>query len=765
MSATSSANTFVFSTSSITGVSSTTTQLSSTATPLFSVTPTSVTVSTSSSSLFRFLTTSTIIPSSQPSSPPFISTPIASTISTTATTVTTGTRANAVGPIAGGVLGSVGGVLLLLLVAMLIILFFCRVQKSKVPVHKEAIVDMYESSAQLEGYNKRNGDQNGEVSIHALGVPSISYEERCRLISMEEFPSHVKDLHHNANRKFEEEFSSVPAIPLGPYEVSKLPYNLPKNRFENIFPYDTSRVILAAIPGKEGSDYMNASYIDGYNKPDGYIAAQGPLSETVCDFWRMVWEKRLPTIVMLTELMEGGRSKCERYWPENINDNWDVGCNLRVCLIEQRPFAEYTVKILIVTNTSDSDAPSLRVTHYHFTVWPDHGVPADKTCMIQFIKRVRNTHPYKGPPLLVHCSAGVGRTGTFIVLDSMLERMKCERSLNVYEFVCEMRKKRILMVQTEMQYIFVHDALEEYITCGDTSVLVANMKITISRLGKGGFVDQFKLLDEVSYKPNAQSCNEGQAEHNQGKNRYPDKLPLNMTRIRLRPTGVKGADYINATFVDGYKARKACIATQGPLQSTVGDFWRMIWENQSRVIVMLCDPSEDGKESCYYWPREVGKHEVHGRLKVKLVSEDTAPKDYIIRKIELTADSNYLIPGVPDTVTVTQFHCTTWPENGKPTASCILKIIDVLVKAQISSGNRSITVMCNDGIGRTGAFIGIYAQLERIKTEGIADIFQYIKGARLQCPGLVSSVEQYIFCHEVIADYVGTFDNYANFKE
>ena len=202
------------------------------------------------------------------------------------------------------------------------------------------------------------------------------------------------------------------------------------------------------------------------------------------------------------------------------------------------------------------------MTHYHFTVWPDHGVPADKTCMIQFIKRVRNTHPYKGPPLLVHCSAGVGRTGTFIVLDSMLERMKCERSLNVYEFVCEMRKKRILMVQTEvemlfifsqpvmpaldfmqMQYIFVHDALEEYITCGDTSVLVANMKITICRLGKGGFVDQFKvrlnsrmvlvecillhcqLLDEVSYKPNAQSCNEGQAEHNQGKNRYPDKLP------------------------------------------------------------------------------------------------------------------------------------------------------------------------------------------------------------------------------------------------
>ena len=181
--------------------------------------------------------------------------------------------------------------------------------------------------------------------------------------------------------------------------------------------------------------------------------------------------------------------------------------------------SSHVMHICSFLQTSNPDAPSLRVTHYHFTVWPDHGVPADKTCMIQFIKRVRNTHPYKGPPVVVHCSAGVGRSGTFIVLDSMLERMKCERSLNVYEFVCEMRKKRVLMVQTEVkgnqkplfylvklwclfwsqiQYIFVHDALEEYITCGDTSVLVANMKITINRLGKGGFSEQFKVIFKFS---------------------------------------------------------------------------------------------------------------------------------------------------------------------------------------------------------------------------------------------------------------------------
>ena len=127
-----------------------------------------------------------------------------------------------------------------------------------------------------------------------------------------------------------------------------------------------------------------------------------------------------------------------------------VGHGFRI-LTKSSPLLSYMLNL----QTSNPDAPSLRVTHYHFTVWPDHGVPADKTCMIQFIKRVRNSHPYKGPPVVVHCSAGVGRSGTFIVLDSMLERMKCERSLNVYEFVCEMRKKRVLMVQTEVLPHFV----------------------------------------------------------------------------------------------------------------------------------------------------------------------------------------------------------------------------------------------------------------------------------------------------------------------
>ena len=101
--------------------------------------------------------------------------------------------------------------------------------------------------------------------------------------------------------------------------------------------------------------------------------------------------------------------------------------------------------------TSKPDVVPLKVTHFHFAAWPDHGVPADKTSLIHFIQRVRKSHAFEGPPLLVHCSAGVGRTGTFMVLDSMIQRMKAEKeTLNVYEFICHLRLKRPLMVQTEV---------------------------------------------------------------------------------------------------------------------------------------------------------------------------------------------------------------------------------------------------------------------------------------------------------------------------
>lgn len=646
----------------------------------------------------------------------------------------------------GGTLGFL--LLLLLLIGLFLVLRHGR--SGKINLENESKVSDIIELPQI---------QRANAKAHLQSVP------------ISDFPAHVRKLHEGANRGFEEEFGSISTAPLSPYEVSSLPHNIPKNRFENIYSYDSSRVLLKPIPNVEGSDYINASYVDGYGKHNCYIATQGPLPNTIVDFWRMMWDQKLPTIVMLTELIEGGKVKCERYWPEHVNESWDVGHDLRVTLLEQKPFVEYRLKILTVTNTSAPSSSPLRINHYHFTVWPDHGVPADKTSMIQFIKRVRNVHPFSDPaPLMIHCSAGVGRTGTFILLDSMLERMKRESSLNVYQMVCTIRKQRPLLVQADVQYTFIHDALDEYITCGDTSIPVNKMSEAITQLRgpKGdttGFKAFFKLLEEVSQSHASHSFTDAQAEYNVSKNRYSDKLPLNSTRVRLRTKATKGTDYINATYVDGYKLPKACIATQAPLASTTEDFWRMVSEVQSKVIIMLCDLTENGKESSYrYWPEAVGKIVEFGKLKVKLLHEEQTDDEYTLRKLEISSDNRGSMSGGTDTIVVTQFHYTHWPEDGKPSNNSVLKIMEALIKAQITTGNKPIIVMCNDGIGRTGAFISTYAQLERIKTEAISDVFQFIKSSRLQRPELVTNLEHYIFCHEVLDSYVKSFGDYSNFQ-
>jgi len=167
----------------------------------------------------------------------------------------------------------------------------------------------------------------------------------------------------------------------------------------------------------------------------------------------------------------------------------------------------------MIMQSEEPDSPPLEVTLFHYLAWPDHGVPTNAISMVNFIKRVRKTHPYNRQDLLlVHCSAGVGRTGTFITLDSMLERIKDEDNLNIYEFVSNLRKQRVLMVQTlvsselcvvqvmylrrcignishscmfissQSQYAFIHDALEEFIVCGETEIAAANMRISIGKL-------------------------------------------------------------------------------------------------------------------------------------------------------------------------------------------------------------------------------------------------------------------------------------------
>ncbi|XP_062381682.1 receptor-type tyrosine-protein phosphatase eta-like [Sardina pilchardus] len=281
-----------------------------------------------------------------------------------------------------------------------------------------------------------------------------------RAISVKKFPDHFSRLSRDENREFLVEylqFSTVGAD-LTQHEAT-LPDNKSKNRFTDILPYDCSRVKLSRRG--QNSDYINANFIPGYGgKKMEYIAAQGPLSSTVSDFWRMIWEQKSERIVMVTNCVESGKAKCDQYWPSSQCYYGD----LLITMTSERKDTNWTIRELIVKKEAKSE--ERRVKHFHFTAWPDHGVPNGTEELIQFRGLIRqhiDSSPSSGHTV-VHSSAGVGRTGTLIALDVLLQQMEREQAVDIAGFVHRMRRHRPRMVQTESQYIFLHQCIKDFLT-------------------------------------------------------------------------------------------------------------------------------------------------------------------------------------------------------------------------------------------------------------------------------------------------------------
>ncbi|XP_040511708.1 receptor-type tyrosine-protein phosphatase delta isoform X38 [Gallus gallus] len=571
-----------------------------------------------------------------------------------------------------------------------------------------------------------------------------------------ELADHIERLKANDNLKFSQEYESIDPGQQFTWEHSNLEVNKPKNRYANVIAYDHSRVLLSAIEGIPGSDYINANYIDGYRKQNAYIATQGALPETFGDFWRMMWEQRGATVVMMTKLEERSRVKCDQYWPSRGTETYGL---IQVTLLDTVELATYCVRTFALYKNGSSEKREVR--QFQFTAWPDHGVPEHPTPFLAFLRRVKTCNPPDAGPMVVHCSAGVGRTGCFIVIDAMLERIKHEKTVDIYGHVTLMRAQRNYMVQTEDQYIFIHDALLEAVTCGNTEVPARNLyayiqKLTQIETGENvtGMELEFKRL--ASSKAHTSRFISANLPCNKFKNRLVNIMPYESTRVCLQPIrGVEGSDYINASFVDGYRQQKAYIATQGPLAETTEDFWRMLWEHNSTIVVMLTKLREMGREKCHqYWPAERSAR--YQYFVVDPMAEYNMPQ-YILREFKVTDARD------GQSRTVRQFQFTDWPEQGVPkSGEGFIDFIGQVHKTKEQFGQDGpISVHCSAGVGRTGVFITLSIVLERMRYEGVVDIFQTVKMLRTQRPAMVQTEDQYQFCYRAALEYLGSFDHYA----
>ncbi|KAK2822264.1 hypothetical protein Q5P01_022329 [Channa striata] len=575
-------------------------------------------------------------------------------------------------------------------------------------------------------------------------------------IPISELAEHIELLKANDNLRLSQEYESIDPSQQFTWEHSNLEVNKPKNRYANVIAYDHTRVILAPIEGILGSDYINANYIDGYRKQNAYIATQGPLAETFGDFWRMVWEQRAASIVMMTRLEEKSRIKCDQYWPSRGTDTYGM---LQVTLLDTMELATFCVRTFSLHKSGSSERREVR--QFQFTAWPDHGVPEYPTPFLNFLRRVKACNPPDAGPIIVHCSAGVGRTGCFIVIDAMLERIRHERTVDIYGHVTLMRSQRNYMVQTEDQYSFIHEALLEAVACGNTEVAARSLYSYMQKLSKvesgehvTGMELEFKRL--ANTKAHTSRFVTANLPCNKFKNRLVNIMPYETTRVCLQPIrGLEGSDYINASYIDGYRQQRGYIATQGPLAETTEDFWRMLWEHNSTIVVMLTKLREMGREKCHqYWPAERSAR--YQYFVVDPMAEYNMPQ-YILREFKVTDARD------GQSRTVRQFQFTDWPEQGVPkSGEGFIDFIGQVHKTKEQFGQDGpITVHCSAGVGRTGVFITLSIVLERMRYEGAVDIFQTVKMLRTQRPAMVQTEDEYQFCYQAALEYLGSFDHYA----
>ncbi|XP_043422588.1 receptor-type tyrosine-protein phosphatase delta isoform X26 [Prionailurus bengalensis] len=661
------------------------------------------------------------------------------------------------------VVGPVLAVVFIICIVIAILLY-----KSSKPDRKRAESDSRKSSIpnskEVPSHHPTDPVELRRLNFQTPGSDDSGYPGNLHSSSMASHPpipilelaDHIERLKANDNLKFSQEYESIDPGQQFTWEHSNLEVNKPKNRYANVIAYDHSRVLLSAIEGIPGSDYVNANYIDGYRKQNAYIATQGSLPETFGDFWRMIWEQRSATVVMMTKLEERSRVKCDQYWPSRGTETHGL---VQVTLLDTVELATYCVRTFALYKNGSSEKREVR--QFQFTAWPDHGVPEHPTPFLAFLRRVKTCNPPDAGPMVVHCSAGVGRTGCFIVIDAMLERIKHEKTVDIYGHVTLMRAQRNYMVQTEDQYIFIHDALLEAVTCGNTEVPARNLyayiqKLTQIEAGENvtGMELEFKRL--ASSKAHTSRFISANLPCNKFKNRLVNIMPYESTRVCLQPIrGVEGSDYINASFIDGYRQQKAYIATQGPLAETTEDFWRMLWEHNSTIVVMLTKLREMGREKCHqYWPAERSAR--YQYFVVDPMAEYNMPQ-YILREFKVTDARD------GQSRTVRQFQFTDWPEQGVPkSGEGFIDFIGQVHKTKEQFGQDGpISVHCSAGVGRTGVFITLSIVLERMRYEGVVDIFQTVKMLRTQRPAMVQTEDQYQFCYRAALEYLGSFDHYA----
>ncbi|XP_070191581.1 receptor-type tyrosine-protein phosphatase epsilon-like [Littorina saxatilis] len=531
--------------------------------------------------------------------------------------------------------------------------------------------------------------------------------------------------------------------------------NYYKNRYNSILPYDKNRVELEQVDGDDASDYVNASFVRGYKLEKAYIAAQGPRDNTVDDFWRMVWQEGVTDIIMLTNVKEGNKPKCYEYWPAQ-GDRLTTG-HMEVTGVEEETRAHFVIRTFDLKRAQGSE--KRRVKQYHYQSWMDHEVPAT-TPLVNFWRYVRSRAPRsaEAPPLVVHCSAGVGRTGTFIALDIVIDHAQQRAEVNIYNTVNRLRDDRCLMVQNKGQYAFLHEAVVEAYMSGDSRIQMSNMDTvlphTVTQHTPSDMIDnEFETLCNMRDLLTSPSYTTANLKENRAKNRNPNALPNDQHLVYLTKH-VKGRNqYINAVYMATFLQQRGSIMTQLPLPDTLVDMWRLVDGCDVNTIVSIGDMKRK-KNMCCYWPKKVESPITTGPYTISLQS---------VAKLGDTLYSYTLQMRNDDTSReVRVLHYAGWTGQVADNMADLVHLLTTLHTSHHDRGGKPLIVQCIDGASQSGVVCALLDVISRMTCDAELDVYMAVRQLHTVRPEALTSVEQYRFCYAVAHHFKNAQNIYAN---
>nr|XP_034321094.1 receptor-type tyrosine-protein phosphatase epsilon-like [Crassostrea gigas] len=588
-------------------------------------------------------------------------------------------------------------------------------------------------------YDVKDDDEDEEGIENPYGDLYLN-EETIPDVPINELENAIMERKENEEDGFKREYSMLPYGEQHPCEVGKRQENLAKNRFKTTFPYDHSRVILKGTD----ADYTNANYISGLDEEKVYIASQGPKQNTLNDFWTMIWQEKVTQIVMLTNLKEGVKMKCTQYWPENMKSRQHG--NIVIKNVEEKQYAFYVIRKLSVSHKEQKK--SIVVMQYHYTTWPDHGTP-DPLRLVVFHCHVMRTRSNKiKSPTVVHCSAGIGRTGTYIALDALYKAGKASGKINVAEYVKIMRANRMNMVQTYEQYMTIYLALnEEFKASSEPQSLPDFTKKAQSITGdrpanQTGIRKEFERL--MKTRPEYTKADYKNSIQHLGKKRENTVLPLDKYMLYLTSAVAKRGNFINAIHVSSYQKDRAFIVTQYPTPEDAVDFLRLLNDHESDTVICM-NPLHEIDSSKSWMPRLASSKNVSPFV-VKHESESDT-------EVKVTTVSIIRGEETPHSVVIVEPKGQLKSTGTPPDTSFLRSIVSYT--RNLSTEN-PITIVSKDGASLCGVFCAVFNSIQQITMDDNIDVFTTVRQLQTSRPELCSTQEEYSLVYSTLQDYIET---------